>query len=98
MILYDYTQLDDVIHARIRLAAMSVLITVEEAEFTFLREKVNTTDGNLSIHLKKLEEAEYITVNKRFVNRKPLSTYLISEKGRKAFENYITTLEQLVKG
>lgn len=94
---FTYTQLDDIIHARIRLAAMSVLITVEEAEFTFLREKVNTTDGNLSIHLKKLEEAGYITVNKRFVDRKPQSTYRISEKGRKAFENYITTLEQLLK-
>jgi DNA-binding HxlR family transcriptional regulator len=95
---YDYTQLDDVIHARIRLAIMSVLITVEEAEFTYLREKVNTTDGNLSIHLKKLEEARYIHVNKRFVERKPQSSYRISEKGRKAFEKYISTLEQLVKG
>ena len=95
---YDYTQLDDVIHARIRLAIMSVLITVEEAEFTFLREKVNTTDGNLSIHLKKLEEAGYIYVNKRFVERKPQSSYRISEKGRIAFEKYISTLEQLLKG
>jgi DNA-binding MarR family transcriptional regulator len=94
---YDYTQLDDVIHARIRLAVMSVLITVEEAEFTFLREKVNTTDGNLSIHLKKLEEAGYITVNKRFVDRKPQSTYRISETGRNALEEYIEKLEQLLK-
>jgi DNA-binding MarR family transcriptional regulator len=95
---FDYTQLDDVIHARIRLAVMSVLITVEEAEFTFLREKVNTTDGNLSIHLKKLEEAGYIKVDKRFIDRKPQSTYCISEKGRRAFEEYIAKLEQLLKG
>jgi DNA-binding MarR family transcriptional regulator len=94
---FDYTQLDEIIHSRIRLAVMSVLITVEEAEFIFLREKVNATDGNLSIHLKKLEEAGYITVKKRFVDRKPQSTYRISGKGRQAFETYIERLEQLIK-
>jgi DNA-binding MarR family transcriptional regulator len=94
---FDYTQLDDVIHARIRLAAMSVLIAVEEADFIFLREKVNATDGNLSIHLKKLKEAGYITVKKTFVDLKPQSTYRISTKGRQAFEKYIEKLEQLIK-
>jgi DNA-binding MarR family transcriptional regulator len=75
---------------------MSVLITLEEAEFKFLKEKVNTTDGNLSVHLKKLENAEYIEVKKEFIDRKPVSSYKLSEKGKKAFELYIKKLEDLI--
>jgi DNA-binding transcriptional ArsR family regulator len=67
---FDYQKIDDVIHSRIRLAIMAVLATVDEAEFTFLREKVGATDGNLSVHLKKLEDAKYISVKKSFVSRK----------------------------
>ncbi len=95
---FDYQNIDDVIHSRIRTAIMAVLITVEEAEFTFIREKINATDGNLSVHLKKLEENNYITVTKKFINRKPHSSYKITEKGRKAFEDYIKTLENIIKG
>lgn len=94
---FDYQQLDEIIHSRIRLAIMAVLITVDEAEFTFLRDKVNATDGNLSTHLKKLDEAGYIAVNKSFENRKPVSRYLLTQKGRKAFELYIERLEKLIK-
>ncbi len=94
---FDYLQLDDVIHSRIRLAIMSVLISVDEAEFTFLRDKVNATDGNISVHLKKIEEAGYILVNKNFVDRKPVTTYRLSAKGRKAFEVYVERLESLIK-
>jgi DNA-binding MarR family transcriptional regulator len=94
---FDYQQLDDIIHSRIRLAIIAVLISVEEAEFTFLRGKVNATDGNLSIHLKKLEEAGYIAVRKSFFERKPLSTYRLTDKGRTAFELYIKRLEQFIK-
>lgn len=94
---FDYLQLDDVIHSRIRLAIMSVLISVDEAEFTFLRDKVNATDGNISVHLKKLEEAGYILVNKNFVDRKPVTSYRLSAKGRKAFELYVERLESLIK-
>jgi DNA-binding MarR family transcriptional regulator len=93
---FDYQQLDDIIHSRIRLAIMAVLVSVEEAEFTFLREKVNATDGNLSTHLKKLEDAGYITVSKSFVERKPLSRYKLTQKGRTAFESYIEHLEKLI--
>ena len=93
---FDYQQLNEVIHSRIRLAIMSVLITLEEAEFKFLKEKVSTTDGNLSVHLKKLENAEYIEVKKEFIDRKPVSTYKLSEKGREAFELYIKKLEDLI--
>jgi len=94
---FDYQQLDEIIHSRIRLAIMAVLITVDEAEFTFLRDKVNATDGNLSTHLKKLDEAGYIAVNKSFENKKPVSRYLLTQKGRKAFEIYVERLEKLIK-
>ena len=69
---FDYQQLDDIIHSRIRLAIIAVLVTVDEAEFTFLKDKVNTTDGNLSTHLKKLEESGYVAVRKTFEKRKKI--------------------------
>jgi len=94
---FDYQKIDDVIHSRIRTALMAVLVSIEEAEFRYLREKTNATDGNLSVHLKKLEDAGYLSVKKRFVKRKPVSNYKITDKGRKAFDNYIKKLESIVK-
>lgn len=93
---FDHTQLDDIIHSRIRLAIMAVLVSVDQAEFTFLKEKVNATDGNLSVHLKKLDEAGYVSAHKRFVDRKPVSTYKLTSKGRRAFELYVERLESIV--
>ncbi|MGH2574271.1 MAG: winged helix-turn-helix domain-containing protein [Ignavibacteria bacterium] len=97
MITFDYQQIDDVIHSRLRTAIMAVLISVEEAEFTFIRDKINATDGNLSVHLKKLEDHKYISVTKKFIDRKPASIYKITAKGRKAFEVYIKKLESIIK-
>ncbi|MBI3577783.1 MAG: transcriptional regulator [Ignavibacteriales bacterium] len=94
---FDYQQLDEIIHSRIRLAIMAMLVSVDEAEFTFLRDNVKATDGNISVHLKKLEEAGYISVTKSFVDRKPVSSYKLSAKGRRAFELYIERLEKLIK-
>jgi DNA-binding transcriptional ArsR family regulator len=94
---FDYQQLDELLHSRIRLAIMAVLVSVEEAEFTFLREKTGATDGNLSIHLKKLEEAGYVTARKRFVAKKPVSSYKLSRKGRKALGAHIERLGALVQ-
>ncbi len=94
---FDYQQIDDLIHSRIRLAIMSVLITVEEANFNFIKKQINATDGNLSVHLRKLEDAGYISVKKEFENRKPVSKYKITRKGKKAFQAYIEKLEQLIK-
>lgn len=94
---FNYQEIDDVIHSRIRTAIMAVLISVDEAEFTFIREKINATDGNLSVHLKKLEENNYISVKKEFVDRKPVTRYKITEVGRKAFEDYIKKLESIIK-
>jgi DNA-binding HxlR family transcriptional regulator len=94
---FDYQLLDDVIHSRIRLAIISLLISVDEAEFNFVKEKVNATDGNLSVHIKKLEDAKYISVKKEFVDRKPRTAYSLTKTGRTAFELYITQLEKLIK-
>ncbi len=94
---FDYQKIDDVIHSRIRTAIIAVLISYEEVEFRYLKEKTNATDGNLSIHLKKLEDAGYLTVKKKFVKRKPVSKYKITNKGRKAFDNYIKKLENIVR-
>jgi DNA-binding MarR family transcriptional regulator len=94
---FDYLKIDDVIHSRIRTAIMAVLITVDEAEFTFIRDKINATDGNLSVHMKKLEEHKYISVTKKFINRKPVSLYRMTQKGRTAFEHYIRELESIIK-
>jgi len=94
---FNYHEIDDVIHSRIRTAIMAVLISVEEAEFTFIREKINATDGNLSVHLKKLEDNNYISVRKEFIERKPVTRYKITETGRKAFEDYIKKLESIIR-
>lgn len=94
---FDYQQIDDVIHSRIRTSIMAVLASVEEAEFNFLKAKVNATDGNLSVHLKKLDDAGYVSVKKIFVDRKPVSKYKITSKGYKAFDNYLKQLESIVK-
>jgi DNA-binding MarR family transcriptional regulator len=94
---FDYQNIDEIIHSRIRLAIMSVLVAVDEAEFIYLREKVGATDGNLSVHLKKLEEAKYISMKKSYADRKPITRYKLTAAGRKAFEAYIDSLEKLIK-
>lgn len=93
---FDYQLLDDIIHSRIRLAVMALLVTVEEAEFNFLKEKINATDGNLSVHLKKLEDAKYISVKKEFIDRKPRTLYALTKTGRNAFDQYLIRLENLI--
>ena len=94
---FDYQQLDEIIHSRIRLAIIAVLISAGEADFNFLKEKVNATDGNLSVHLKKLEDAGYLSVKKEFLDRKPRTSYSLTKKGTAAFESYVDRLEKLIK-
>jgi DNA-binding MarR family transcriptional regulator len=76
---------------------MSLLMSVESAEFTFLKEKTNSTAGNLSVQLDKLSEAGYIAVEKSFRGKKPLTTCRITKKGLEAFEDYVTTLKQYLR-
>ena len=89
--------LDPIIHAPTRLAILSILITVENANFTFLKESTGTTDGNLSTHLTKLEESGYVSIEKKFVGKKPQTNCAITKKGRKAFEKYLEQLELIVQ-
>ena len=90
-------QLDPIIHAPTRLAILSILIAVENANFTFLKEATQTTDGNLSTHLTKLEESGYIKIEKMFKGKKPQTLCEITNKGRKAFKTYLEQLEQIVQ-
>jgi DNA-binding HxlR family transcriptional regulator len=91
-----FAQLDPVIHSRIRLAVLSILISVREASFNYLKETIGTTDGNLSASLSKLEEAGYISIKKSFKGKKPLTTCSIREKGRTAFSKYMKALETYI--
>lgn len=93
---FDHSQLDDLIHSRIRLAVMAVLAGLDKAEFTFIRDRVKTTDGNLSAHLRKLEDNGYINVDKRFEGRKPVTEIALNPKGREAFEQYLARLESML--
>jgi len=92
-----FAQLDPVIHSRIRLAILSILISVKEASFNYLKETIGTTDGNLSASLSKLEEAGYISIKKAFKGKKPLTTCRISEKGTQAFSEYLKALESYIE-
>jgi DNA-binding PadR family transcriptional regulator len=92
----DLPELDPVVHGRLRLALLSLLSGVEEAEFTWLRAKTEATDGNLGAQLLKLEEAGYVSVEKKFVLRKPQSLYRITETGRRALTEYVRALKQLL--
>jgi DNA-binding MarR family transcriptional regulator len=74
---------------------MAVLASVERAEFTFLRDQVKATDGNLGAHLRKLEDAGYVTATKRFADRKPVTDYRLTPAGRAAFEAYVQQLATL---
>ena len=92
-----FNDLDPLLHSQLRLAVMSLLISVESAEFTFLKEKTQSTAGNLSVQLDKLSEAGYITIEKSFKGKKPLTTCKITAKGIKAFEDYVKILQQYIK-
>lgn len=76
---------------------MSILMSVESADFTFLKEKTNSTAGNLSVQLDKLSEAGYILIEKSFNGKKPLTTCSITKKGIKAFEDYVNALKDYIK-
>ncbi len=93
---FDHTALDDVIHGRLRLGVMAYLSTVSPAPFVELRAKVNATDGNLSAHLSKLEEAGYVRIDKAFVDKKPRSNVHLTAKGRRAWIEYLGKIQTLL--
>jgi DNA-binding MarR family transcriptional regulator len=89
--------LDKVIHERLRLGIISALAANEKLSFSDLKGLLNTTDGNISVHARKLEEAGYLTLEKSFKGRMPLTEYKITADGRKALERYLDHMEALIK-
>jgi DNA-binding MarR family transcriptional regulator len=93
-------ELNEIIHQPVRLRIMAALVTLEpgdEVDFTYLRDLLEVTDGNLGAHLRKLEEAEYIVINKVFVERKPRTFISASRDGRKVFMEHVSALESIIK-
>lgn len=88
-----FKDLDPILHSQLRLAVMSLLISVKEAEFTFLKEKTNATAGNLSVQIQKLKEAGYIEVIKQFKDNYPQTICRITLTGISAFEEYVKNLQ-----
>lgn len=88
--------LDPLLHSQLRLGVISLLMSVNSAEFTWLKEKTNSTAGNLSVQIDKLSEAGYITVEKSFKGKKPLTTCKITKAGIQAFEEYVAALKQYI--
>jgi predicted ArsR family transcriptional regulator len=92
-----FLQLDRVIHEKGRLAIMSLLAASADLSFTEMRDTLSMTDGNLTAHMRTLQEAGYIAVTKEFQGGRPLTSFSLTAPGRKAFTNYINLLEQIVE-
>jgi hypothetical protein len=93
----EFKELDPILHSQLRLAVISLLISVKEAEFTFIKEKTGSTAGNLSVQINKLKDAEYIKVTKQFKDNYPQTICRITPKGIDAFENYVLALQSYMK-
>lgn len=93
---FDIERIDEVIHGRLRLGVMAYLSSGGTADFGELKTRLQATDGNLSVHLRKLEEAGYVAIDKSFVGKKPLTRIALTEAGRAAFLNYLDAMARLV--
>ena len=93
---FDVDAIDDVIHSRLRLGIMAYLAKAEAADFSELKTALKATQGNLSIQLRKLEDAGYLTIDKSFVDRKPLTRAQLTRAGRKAFLAYLDAMAKLI--
>ena len=91
-----FNDLDPILHSQLRLSIVSILMTVDEANFTFIQETTKAAAGNISIQIKKLQEAEYVKVKKTFKNNYPNTTISMTSKGIKAFEDYVNDLKQYI--
>jgi DNA-binding transcriptional ArsR family regulator len=92
-----FKELDPILHSQLRLAVISLLISVKEAEFIFLKEKTGATAGNLSVQIQKLKDAGYIDVTKQFKDNYPQTICKITSKGISAFEQYVKNLQAYLK-
>ena len=88
--------INDLIHGRVRLAAMAYIAGAGDADFTAIKKAVNTSDGNMSVHLRKLEDAGYLAVTKGYNERKPQTTYALTDIGRAAWHDYLEKMRQLL--
>lgn len=93
-----FKELDPLLHSELRLAVMSLLMSVEEADFVYLKEQTQATAGNLSVQLDKLSIATYIEIEKGFVGKRPRTTCRITEKGRQAFVAYVEAIQSYLSG
>ncbi len=94
---FDHSGIDDIIHGRLRLGIMAYLSSVSPAIFGELRDKVGASDGNLSTHLRKLDEAGYVRLEKRFVDRRPQTRVHLTKAGRTAWLRYLDRIQALLK-
>jgi DNA-binding MarR family transcriptional regulator len=93
---YDHASIDEILHSRVRLAIVAFLAGANTVEFSAVRDAIRTTDGNASVHLRKLEDAGYIAVHKHFVSRRPQTLYTLTPRGRQALLDYVAHLETLL--
>ena len=93
---FDYAAIDEILASRVRLAIVAFLAGARSADFAAVRDATKTTDGNASVHLRRLEDAGYIAMRKRFVARKPQTLYSLTERGRRALLDYVAHLETLL--
>jgi DNA-binding HxlR family transcriptional regulator len=95
---FNIDAIDEIIHGRVRLGVMACLLATGTAEFGDLKRQLNVTDGNLSTHLRKLEDAGFVAVEKTYAGRKPLTRVALTEQGRKAFIDYLDAMNDLLGG
>lgn len=91
-----FKDLDPLLHSQLRLSIVSILMSVDEANFNFIKDETQSTSGNLSIQIKKLQEAGYIEVKKTFINKYPNTSLSITRKGIEAFEDYVDNLKNYI--
>lgn len=90
-------ELNPIIHSQLRLAIMTILLSVDEVDFNYLKEQTQATSGNISVQLEKLSSAGYIQVNKEFIGKKTRTSCRMTEEGKRAFEEYVETLKTYLK-
>lgn len=92
----EFKSLDPLLHSQLRLAIISLLVAVDSADFNFIKEKTGASSGNISVQLDKLEKAGYITIQKSFKGKRPLTTCKLTKKGLEAFEQYVNHLKSYI--
>jgi DNA-binding MarR family transcriptional regulator len=94
---FDHNAIDELLQSRVRLAIVAYLSSAGRADFSSLRDAIKTTDGNASVHLRKLEDAGYVSAQKHFLERKPQTIYALTDRGRQALLDYVAHLESLLQ-